>query len=87
MEHLTEPGIRNYFKDSFQQCKDYKLIYYTRVVNIGLFIAFVGGLSILLYCKKKDKMTPAQRSKKNEEDRLYIVNKIRSLQIEKKNLI
>ena len=85
MDHLTEPGIRNYFKDSFRQCKEYKLVYYTRLINIILLIAFVSGLGIILYWKKKDKKTPEQRNKKNEEDRLYIVNKIRSLQIEKKN--
>jgi hypothetical protein len=29
--------------------------------------------------KKKEKMTPQQRAKKNEEDRAYIMSKIRSL--------
>jgi hypothetical protein len=81
MDHLTEPGIKSYFKDSFQQCKEYKLSYYTKVLNIGLFLLFVVGLFTLLYYKKKEKISPELRRKKNEEDRMYIVNRIRSLQI------
>jgi len=80
MDHLTEPGIKTYFKDSFQQCKEYKLVYYTRVLNIGLLILFLAGLFTLLYYKKKGKISPELRRKKNEEDRMYIVNRIRSLQ-------
>jgi hypothetical protein len=79
MEHLTEPGIREYFLESFQKCKEYKMNYYTKVVNIGLFILFVCILAGVLYMKKKEKMTPQQKAKKNEEDRVYIMSKIRSM--------
>jgi hypothetical protein len=79
MEHLTEPGIREYFLDSFQKCKEYKMNYYTKLVNLGLFVLFVCILAGTLYMKKKEKMTPQQKAKKNEEDRLYIINKIRSM--------
>lgn len=83
MDHLVEPGIRDYFHTSFEECKQYKMVYYTKVLNIGLFILFVAIVSSVLYFKKKKKLTPAQKNKKNEEDRLYIINKIRSLQIKK----
>jgi hypothetical protein len=79
MEHLTEPGIREYFLDSFQKCKEYKMNYYTKLVNIGLFVLFVCILAGILYMKKKEKMTPQQKAKKNEEDRVYIMSKIRSM--------
>jgi len=79
MEHLTEPGIKAYFLESFEKCKEYKMNYYTKVVNIGLFLLFVCILACVLYMKKKDKMTPQQKAKKNEEDRAYIMGKIRSL--------
>jgi len=79
MDHLTEPGIRQYLLDSFQQCKEYKMNYYTKLLNIGLFILFVCILVSILYMKKKEKLTPQQKIKKNEEDRTYIMNKIRSL--------
>ena len=86
MDHLVEPGIRDYFHGSFQQCKEYKLTYYTRILNIILFLLFVFGLVSILYFKKKKKMTPDQKRKRNEEDRIYIINKIRSLQLEKGKL-
>jgi hypothetical protein len=78
MEHLTEPGIKQYFQDSFEKCKEYKLNYYTTVVNIGLFIVFILILGGVLYMKKKDKLTPQQKKKKEEEDRQYIIQKIKS---------
>jgi hypothetical protein len=83
MEHLTEPGIRDHLLTSLEQCKQIKMTYYTYVMNLGLLILFVGGVATLLYFKKKNKMTPSEKNKKNEEDRLYIVNRIRSLQLEK----
>lgn len=79
MNHLTEPGIRQYLLDSFEQCKEYKMNYYTKLLNIGLLILFVSILASILYMKKKGKLTPQQKIKKNEEDRMYIMNKIRSL--------
>jgi len=79
MDHLTEPGIKQYFQDSFQKCKEYKLNYYTTVVNIGLFIAFVLIVGGVLYMRKKEKLTPQQKRKKDEEDRLYIIQKMKSL--------
>jgi hypothetical protein len=83
MDHLIEPGIRDYFNGSFQQCKEYKMTYYTWIVNIVLFVLFVLTVSIILYFKRKKKLTPEQRRKRNEEDRMYIINKIRSLQVER----
>jgi hypothetical protein len=81
MDHLIEPGIRDYFNGSFQQCKEYKMTYYTWIVNIVLFVLFVLTLTLILYFKRKKKLTPEQLRKRNEEDRMYIINKIRSLQI------
>ncbi len=83
MDHLIEPGIRDYFAGSFQQCKEYKMTYYTWIVNSVLFVLFVLTVFLILYFKRKKKLTPEQRRKRNEEDRMYIINKIRSLQIER----
>ena len=84
MDHLIEPGIRDYFHGSFEQCKHYKLNYYTWIVNLVLFALFVCILCLILYFKHKKKMTPEQRRKRNEEDRMYIINKIRTLQLERR---
>jgi hypothetical protein len=42
---------------------------------------FVLTVTLILYFKRKKKLTPEQLRKRNEEDRMYIINKIRSLQI------
>ena len=83
MDHLIEPGIRDYFHGSFERCKHYKLNYYTWVVNIVLLGLFILTVGIVLYFKRKKKMTPEQKRKRNEEDRMYIINKIRTLQVER----
>jgi hypothetical protein len=83
MEHLTEPGIRDHLLQSLEQCKKIKFTYYTHVMNLGLFVLFILGMTCVLYFKSKNKLTPSQKDKKNEDDRLYIVNRIRSLQLDK----
>jgi len=83
MEHLTEPGVRNHLFRTLEECKHHKFTYYTMVVNISLFVLFVGMVVIVLHFKKKTKRTPEEKNKKNEEDRAYIINRIRSLQFEK----
>jgi len=83
MDHLTEPGIRQYFVDSFKTCKEYKLQYHTWILNIVLFALFASSISIVLYYKYKGKQSPSIKKKKQEEDRVFMMNRIRSLQIEK----
>ena len=83
MNHLTEPGVRQYFIDSFKSCKEYKLQYHTWILNISLFVFFVSCLCIILYYKYNGKQPPNVKKRKQEEDRVYIMNRIRSLQLEK----
>jgi cbb3-type cytochrome oxidase subunit 3 len=83
MDHLTEPGVRQYFVDSFKSCKEYKMQYHTWILNSCLLLFFILCLSAILYYKYKGKQSPIAKKRKQEEDRLYIMNRIRSLQIEK----
>jgi hypothetical protein len=83
MEHLTEPGVRQYFIESFKTCKEYKMQYHTWLLNIGLLVVFVFTLSFILYYKYKGKKSPFFKKKKQEEDRAYIMERIKSIQIEK----
>ena len=83
MEHLTEPGVRNHLLRTLEECKQIKFTYYTTVVNVSLFVAFVVLVGGILHFKKKYKKTAAEKTKKNEEDRAYIINRIKSLQFEK----
>jgi hypothetical protein len=83
MEHLTEPGVRNHLLTTLEECKHHKFSYYTTIVNLILLGVFILLVAIILYFKKKGKLTEAERKKKNEDDRTHIINRIRSLQLEK----
>jgi hypothetical protein len=83
MDHLTEPGIRSHLLTTLEECKQMKFSYYTTLVNGVLLVAFVALVAAILYFKKKSKLTEQQKKKKNEDDRTYIVNRLRSLQLEK----
>jgi hypothetical protein len=83
MEHLTEPGVRNHLLTTLEECKYHKFSYYTTIVNLILLGVFILLVAIILYFKKKGKLTEAERKKKNEDDRTHIINRIRSLQLEK----
>jgi hypothetical protein len=57
--------------------------YHTWVLNVSLLVFFVGCTASILYYKYKGKQSPIVKKKKQEEDRVYIMNRIRSLQLEK----
>jgi hypothetical protein len=87
---LTEPGVRNYVLKSLQNCKEFKMTYYTKVVNICLLLGFVLVTAAILYFKYKGKMTTEEKKTKHESDRLYILAKIKQVQLAKqkeKNMI
>ena len=87
MDHLIEPGLKVHFTDMFSTYKHRKMEYYTLLINGGLFLFFVAGICFTLYFKKRHKLTPEQRRKKNEDDRNYIIHKIKSLQLNKHSLL
>jgi hypothetical protein len=84
MSHLTEPGIRAFCLTSLQACKETKMKYYTKIVNLSLLVAFLVGVAFFLYCKYKGRKTPAEKKQKEENDRLHILNKIKQIQIDKR---
>lgn len=86
MSHLTEPGIRNLFIQNLNECKQIKLNYYTKVLNISLLAGFVASLGILLYFRRKGRMTQVEKSAKQERDRLYILNQIKMVQIDRQKV-
>jgi hypothetical protein len=86
MSHLTEPGIRNLFIQNLNECKQIKLNYYTKVLNFSLLVGFVASLGILLYFRRKGRMTQVEKSAKQERDRLYILNQIKMVQIDRQKV-
>lgn len=86
MNHLTEPGVKDHFIETFKIGKQNRMNYNTKVVNGVLLFFFIFGIGGFLYFKKKNKLSPIQKNKKKEEDRVYIINKIKTLHVDK-NLI
>ena len=84
MSHLTEPSIRAFCLTSLQACKDTKMKYYTRVVNLSLLAAFVVATGLILFFKYKGRRTPAEKKQKEETDRIHILNRIKQIQIDKR---
>jgi hypothetical protein len=74
---LTEPGVRAYFVNSLNDCKEIKMKHYTRLLNAGLFLLFCALLGGILLYKYKGKMTPKQKKSKLEADRIYILNRLK----------
>ena len=83
MSHLTEPGIKNLFLQNLNECKQIKLNYHTKVLNIGLLVVFFVSLGILLYTKYKGKISEEEVHSRKEKDRLYILNQIKLVQIDR----
>jgi hypothetical protein len=83
MSHLTEPGIKNLFRQNLNECKEIKLNYNTKCLNIALLAAFFVSLGILLYVKYKGKVPKEVEEKRKEKDRMYILNQIKMVQIDR----
>jgi hypothetical protein len=81
--HLVDPGLKTYLNQSLKKCHKIRTGYYSFWFNISLFTAFIivfGGLLLYMY---KGKLTPLEKQQKHEQDRRYIMQKIKTLQIEK----
>lgn len=81
--HLIEPGVKSYLSQSLRKCHNVKLTYYNYYYNILLFIVFFllfGGLLFYMY---KGKLSPVEKREKMKQERQYILQKIKTLQIEK----
>ena len=80
MAHLLEPDVKKLLAENLQECKNKKLAYYSRVMNWGLLFFFIIGVGALLYWKRRTKLPRALKKTKFEADRLYILNRIKTLQ-------
>ena len=83
MSHLTEPGIRAFAYETLKTCKVNKMKYYTKVLNFSLLAVFVVLVSGILFFKYKGKKTPQEKNAKKEADRLYILNRVKQVQLDR----
>lgn len=77
---LIEPGTKYFLSQNLKQTHMYKMKFYNKMFNIGLFFLFILILGIILLYKYKGRLTPVEKEKKNREKQQYILSKIKKLQ-------
>ena len=77
--HLVEPGVKYFLRESLKRCNIMKKQYYNLYFNIGAFIFIVGLMGTILVMKYKGKMTPIEKAMKVEKDKRYILEKLKSI--------
>lgn len=83
---LTEPGIRQFCLNTLKKCNEKRMNYMNYIFNVILFIILVGSISLLLWYKYNHKLSSNDKKKKFEEDRNIILNRIKSLSLDKQRL-
>jgi|TARA_Y100000992_G_scaffold36234_2_gene20296 hypothetical protein len=77
---LVEPGMKYFMDATLKQCKANKNKYYTKLFNFICLIVFLFILGIFLFIRYKGKITPIQKQKKMDQQRHYILSKIKQFQ-------
>ena len=80
---LTEFSTKYYIRHSLKEVRRIKDKYITILVNILLFLLFIGTIGGLLYYKYKGKLTPEQKKLKEQEKKIYIFQKLHQISYEK----
>ena len=83
---LVEPGTSYFFTKTLQNCHTKKIQYYNTMYNLFLLSGFFIILALILYFKYKGKLTPIEKKAKEQTERIYVLDKIKSLNIEKHKL-
>lgn len=81
---LTEFTTKFYIKNSLKEVRQFKNKYITVIVNILLFLLFIGGITLLLYCKYKGKPTKEELKIKENQKKQYLFEKLHKISYEKR---
>jgi hypothetical protein len=81
---LIENSARNYLYQTLQKCHTNRVSIYYYVLNIGVFLLFVGVFGLALYYCSKQKLTEYEKQQKLLKDQQYVLSKIRYYQEDKK---
>jgi hypothetical protein len=73
-------GTKYFLSQNLKQTHVYKIKFYNKMFNVGLFILFLLILGIILLYKYKGRLTPIEKEKMNREKQQYILSKIKKLQ-------
>ena len=77
---LIEQGAYLYINNTLSRCKEHRNHIFRISLNIGVFFIFVSGISIILYYRYKQKLSPYDAYQKQIKDHDYILSKIRYYQ-------
>jgi len=81
---LTEFTTKFYIKNSLKEVRQFKNKYITVIVNILLFLFFVGAIALLLYYKYKGKPTKEELKIKENQKKQYLFEKLHKISYEKR---
>jgi cell division protein YceG involved in septum cleavage len=81
---LTELTTKFYIKNSLKEVRQFKNKYITVIVNILLFLLFVGLVSLLLYYKYKGKPSKEEIKIKENQKKQYLFEKLHKISCEKR---
>lgn len=77
---LIEPGTKYFLNQTLKQSHVYKIKFYNKMFNVGLFILFFIILGAILLYKYKGRLTPIEKANKNKEKQQYILTRIKKFQ-------
>jgi len=80
MPNLIETSAKNYLFNTLQQCHKNRLGIYYYVLNIGVFVIFVGVTAFVLYSCSQRKVSEYDERQNMLRDQEYVLSKIRFYQ-------
>lgn len=81
---LIDSNAKYYLFDTLRTCHVTRTTLYYYVLNIGVFIIFVGITGYLLYYNYTHKLSDYEKERKMIRDQQYVLSKIRFYQEEHK---
>jgi len=80
---LTEITTKYYIKKSLKEVRQFKNKYINIIVNIVLFLLFIGIITLFLYYKYKGKLTKEEVKIKENQKKQYLFEKLHKISYEK----
>ena len=81
---LTENTTKYYIKNSLKEVRQFKNKYITIIVNLVLFLLFVGITTLFLYYKYKGKPNKEEIKRKENQQKQYLFEKLHKISYEKR---
>lgn len=82
--NLIETNAKNYLFNTLKKCHENRIVIYYYILNIGVFLLFVGITSYVLYYCYNNKISDYEKEQKMIKEQQYIMSKIRFYQEEHK---